>query len=419
MCGGWCCSGWSRLLRCPPAAARRRRRRPRSPRRPSPHPRSLRPSPPSHRPRRRARRAGRTGGGRAAARRRPHHRAGRRLHVDGQDDRLRQRVDLGVPAGDGVAVRRHARRQGRGAVARGGLRALGRPAHLHDHAAAGRALPQRPGDDLGRREVLDRRGELRHRRLGVDQRRHREHRDPGSLHRRRDDEVPVVADDRRPRAVQQRDHPGGLRRRDEGAVLRASDRHRPVRVGPLDEGLRPEAGPERQLLAGGQAVPRQRHVDRRRRRQHPHPAAQGRPDPHQRVPAVLLDRGPAGDRGRRHGAVPVHADGLPALQPQREAARRRARAARDLDGHRPPGDGRLDPVRQRGGGKVVHAAAGAVLRPGVAGPAVRPRGRAGRDGAVLRARRLRPRVPRSRRATSSTSRSRPSSSRASSRSGST
>ena len=242
---------------------------------------------------------------------------------------------------------------------------------------------------------------------------------PGSLHGRRDDEVPVVADDRRPGAVQQRDHPGGLRGRDEGAVLRASDRHRTVRVGPLDEGLRPEAGPERQLLAGGQAVPRQRHVDGRRRRQHPHPPAQGRPDPHQRVPAVLLDRGPAGDRGRRHGAVPVHADGLPALQPQREAARRRARAPCDLDGDRPPGDGRLDPVRQRRGGQVVHAAAGAVLRPGVAGPAVRPRGRAGRDGAVLRARRLRPRVPRSRRATSSTSRSRPSSSRASSRSAST
>ena len=198
----------------------------------------------------------------------------------------------------------------------------------------------------------------------------------------------------------------------------------PIGTGPfvweqLDEGLRPEAGPERQLLAGGQAVPRQRHVDGRRRRQHPHPPAQGRPDPHQRVPAVLLDRGPAGDRGRRHGAVPVHADGLPALQPQREAARRRARAACDLDGDRPPGDGRLDPVRQRGGGEVVHAAAGAVLRPELAGPAVRPRGRAGRDGAVLRARRLRPRVPRSRRATSSTSRSRPSSSRASSRSGST
>ena len=43
---------------------------------------------------------------------------------------------------------------------------------------------------------------------------------------------------------------------------------------------------ERQLLAEGQAVPEQRDVDVRRRRQHPPAAAQGRPGADRRVPRL-------------------------------------------------------------------------------------------------------------------------------------
>ena len=82
----------------------------------------------------------------------------RRLAVDGQDHRLRQRVDLGVRADHGAAVHGHQGRQGRRAVAGDGLHDLRRQADLHVQAAAGREVLQRPADDVRRRQVLDRRG---------------------------------------------------------------------------------------------------------------------------------------------------------------------------------------------------------------------------------------------------------------------
>ena len=111
------------------------------------------------------------------------------------------------------------------------LRALGRPAHLHDHAAR-RACKFHNGQEMTSADV----------KFSIDEASSVtggwgwinaaiESVEAPDRHGRRHDEVPVVADDRRPRAVQQRDHPEGLRRQDEGAVLRAADRHRPVRVG--------------------------------------------------------------------------------------------------------------------------------------------------------------------------------------------
>ena len=65
----------------------------------------------------------------------------------------------------------------------------------------------------------------------------------------------------RHRAVQQRGAAQGLRRHDPEAVLRAPDRHRPVQVGSLDARPGDQAGQEPRLLAEGQALPEQRHLD--------------------------------------------------------------------------------------------------------------------------------------------------------------
>ena len=59
-----------------------------------------------------------------------------------------------------------------------------------------------------------------------------------------------------------------------------------------------------------------------------------------------------------------------------DAAGRRPRAARDRVRDRPPGARRLGPARQRRARQLVHAAADPLLRPELAGPPVRPRGRA-------------------------------------------
>ena len=69
--------------------------------------------------------------------------------------------------------------------------------------------------------------------------------------------------------------------------------------------------------------------------------------------------------------VPVDPHRLPADEREGQAVRRRPRPPGDLLRDRPAGDHRLDPVRLRRAGELVHAAAGAVLRPELPGPAVR------------------------------------------------
>ncbi len=100
--------------------------------------------------------------------------------------------------------------------------------------------------------------------LGVHRRRHlrRQGRRPrqGDHHH----QVPVGAAGGRHRPVRQRHRAQGLRRRDEGPVLPAPGRHRPLHVGLLAQAVGAEAGQEPALLGEGQALPEQRHLERRR-----------------------------------------------------------------------------------------------------------------------------------------------------------
>ena len=101
------------------------------------------------------------------------------------------------------------------------------------------------------------------------------------------------------------------------------------------------------LLAEGQAVPGQRDVDVRARRQHAPPAAQGRAGADRRVPGLGAGQAAEVD-GRRHDdAVPVDAHRLRALQPALQAVPGRPRAPRALVPDRPQGARQGDPVRQR------------------------------------------------------------------------
>ncbi len=126
----------------------------------------------------------------------------------------------------------------------------------------------------------------------------------------------------------------------------------PVGTGPFKwdhwtQGQGDQVRPQRPVLAEGQAVPGQRDLDVRRRRQHAPPAAQGRPGADRRVPRLGAGQAAEGD-GRRHDdAVPVHAHRLRALQPALQAVPGRARAPRDLVPDRPQGADQGDPVRQR------------------------------------------------------------------------
>ena len=140
----------------------------------------------------------------------------------------------------------------------------------------------------------------------------------------------MVAAAGRPVAVQQRHHPEGLRRQERQGLLPGAHRHRPLHVGSLDQGPGAEAGQEPQLLAEGKALPRQRHVDDRRRRQHAHPAAEGRPGAGRRVPALGLGGRPQEHPWCDHGPVPVHPHRLPVVQRAAQALPGRARAP----GHR-------------------------------------------------------------------------------------
>ena len=124
--------------------------------------------------------------------------------------------------------------------------------------------------------------------------------------------------------------------------------------------------------------------------------------------------------GRHDDALPLHAHRLRALQRALQAVPGRARAPRDLVPDRPQGARQGDPLRQRHAGELVHAAAGAVLRPEVAGHPVQPRARPRPSSPSRASRRASPR--RSRRSPASWTRrrsrrsSRPPRSRSASRS---
>ena len=228
-------------------------------------------------------------------------------------------------------------------------------------AAQGRQVLQRQADDLGRREVLHRPEPEGHAGLGLPRLGHHLGGRPVARHRGHPPEVPVGAAARRPVDLRQRHRAEQLRRRDRERVLPAPDRHRPVQVGLLAQGLRAQAGPQPALLAEGQAVPEQRHLDRRAQRQHPGAAAQGRPGADRPDPRLVHGGQPEVHAERQHVPVPVDADQLPGLQREREAVPGRARAPGHLAGHQPerPGQGRA--VRQRQASELAVPAAGALL----------------------------------------------------------
>ena len=187
---------------------------------------------------------------------------------------------------DGDALHRHGRRQGRQAVARDELHLSPGQADLHVPPAQGRDVPQRQGDDRRRRQVLDRRRAQHQGRLGLHRRRDQE--------RDRQGQVPVVVKTKYKwaplvadialfsNAIIPTNYGGKTKKR----VLQRAGRHRPVQVGSLDARQGDQARQVRQVLAEGQAVPEQRDLDERARRQHAPAAAQGRPGADRRVPGL-------------------------------------------------------------------------------------------------------------------------------------
>ena len=186
---------------------------------------------------------------------------------------------------------------------------------------SGREVLQRPADDLGGREVLHRPGQRGGQGLGLHRHGHQVRGRAHAVHGRGHPQVPVGAAARRPVAVLQRDRARQLRRRDaRPQFYNAPGRHRPVQVGLLAQGQRAQAGAEPELLAEGQAVPGQRHLDRRAQRQHQGAAAQGRPGPDRRVPG-LVHGGQPEDHAGRHDE-PVQLDAGPTTWPSTSSASR-------------------------------------------------------------------------------------------------
>ena len=220
-----------------------------------------------------------------------------------------------------------ARRQEREAVARDELHALAGQEDLHVPAAQGRVLPQRQGDDVRRRGLLAQRRPHHEGRLGLHRHRDQERHGQGQVPGRGQDQVPVGTAARRHRAVLELDRAGQLRRQDEGAVLHRARRHRPVQVGSLDARQGAQARPLRQVLADGQAVPEQRHLDERARRQHARAAAQGRPGAGRRVPRLVAGRAAQGDLGHHDDALPLDAHRLRRVQRALQAASRTSTSA--------------------------------------------------------------------------------------------
>ena len=241
-----------------------------------------------------------------------------------------------------------ARRQERQALAGDELRPVARPADLHLPPAARREVPQRPADDVGRRQVLDRRGAQPQDRLGVHRRRDQERDRARSDHRRRHHQVPVGAAARRPRAVQQRDHAQGLRRQEPEGLLRDT-RSAPARSSgitgrrarrsscvknpdywqpgkPHLDSVTWTVVPTTPPASSSSRAARRRSTSSRRSR---------RIDTLKATPGITMTLFPS----TRTDYMPDEREG--------QAVRRRPRAPRDLLRDRPAGADRLDPVRQR------------------------------------------------------------------------
>ena len=177
------------------------------------------------------------------------------------DRSLRQRGDLGLPAALRDALRRHARRQGREAVAGHELRPLDGQAHVHVPPAQGRQVPHRPGDDGRRRQVLDRRRAQPQDGLGLHRRRDQERDRQGQVHgrrSRRSSRGPRWSPTSRSSTTRSCPRTTAARPRRRS---RRPGRHRPVQVGSLDARARRSSTSRRRVLAEGQAVPGQRDVD--------------------------------------------------------------------------------------------------------------------------------------------------------------
>ena len=114
--------------------------------------------------------------------------------------------------------------------------------------------------------------------------------------------------------------PEQLRRQDRGPVLPGPDRHRPVQVGLLAQGLGAQAGQEHLLLAEGPALPEQRDLDRRAQRQHQAAAGQGRPGADRPVPVLVHGVHAEGHARREHG--PVQLDARPTTWPSTRTSSR-------------------------------------------------------------------------------------------------
>ena len=220
-------------------------------------------------------------------------------------------------------------------MARDRLHRVGERAGVHDHAAEGGQVLRRHADDVQGRAVQPGADDGRLPGLGLHRLRDQVGGRAVGRHRRGQPEVQVGADPGRPGAVRQRGRARQLRRQDRGRVLQRPDRHRPVQVRLLAQGQRAQARQEHQLLAAGQALPGQRHLDRRARRQHPAAAGHQRPGPDRPVPGLV--HGVHAEVHARGGAEPVPLDGdeLPGLQREGQAVPGRERAAGDLVRDRP------------------------------------------------------------------------------------
>ena len=237
-------------------------------------------------------------------------------------------------------------------MARDRLHRLEEPAGLHHHAAAGGQVLQRHSHDVQGRAVHPGADDGRLPGLGLHRLRHQVGDRPVRRHGGGQPEVQVGAHPGRPGAVRQRHRARQLRRQDRGRVLQRADRHRPVQVRLLAQGQRAQAHQEHRLLAARQAVPGQRDLDRRARRQHPPAPGDQRPGPDRPVPRVVHGGPAEGQPGGPAEPVQLHRDELPDLQRARRAVPGRERAPGDLVRDRPRGARQGGAVRQRAAGQL-------------------------------------------------------------------
>ena len=168
------------------------------------------------------------------------------------------------------------RRQGRPSLAGHRLHRLARQAHLDLHAAAGCQVLERHAAHGRRRGFLHQPRPQEHAWPGVHRLRHHRRHRAGRLDRRH--HAPSTRGRRcSPTSRCSRTASAGELRRQVGeCLLQEPRRHRTVHVRGLEQGPVADAGQQSELLAGRQALSRQRHLHERARRQHTVSAAAGR-----------------------------------------------------------------------------------------------------------------------------------------------